>query len=110
MTNIVDEDGFELFSANPEMGTSTWIRDNGDGTATLRKTIMWDQYLDANSDARAEGAGRAWGDGKMVSSVPLGYALKTGYAQAIREGDHKWKQRFLNDRDNYKLRTFEGKL
>jgi hypothetical protein len=54
--------------------------------------------------------GQRWGDGKLVSSVPLKYALKTGYADAIREGDDKWKQRFLNDRDNYKLRTFEGKL
>jgi succinate dehydrogenase/fumarate reductase flavoprotein subunit len=106
MTKIVDGDGFELFSANPEMRTSTWIRDNGDGTATLRKTIMWDPYLDANSDARAEGAGMAWGDGKMVSSVPLGYALKTGYAQAIREGRLKPTDLPEEKRDYYLERRY----
>jgi hypothetical protein len=107
--SITDGD-FELLTANPVAGTSTWIRYNPDGTATLRKTVRWDQYLDANKEDFARSAGMRWGDGKMVSSVPMGYAFKTGYADAIREGDDKWKQRFLNDIDHRKFRPFEGKV
>lgn len=107
--SITDGD-FELLTANPEAGTSTWIRYNADGTATLRTTVRWDQYLDANKKALSDSAGQRWGDGKMVSSVPMGYAFKTGYAEAMKNGDTKWKQRFLNDIDNRKLRTFEGNL
>jgi len=109
MQPITDGD-FELFSADPGTGKSTWVRYNADGTMTLRHTIMWDQYLEANAQARSLQAGQRWGDGKLVSSVPLGYALKTGYSEAMRDGDNKWKQKFLNDRDNFKLRTFEGAL
>ena len=107
---LITDGDFELLSAQPDAGTSTWVRYNPDGTVTLRKTIMWEQYLEANAQARSLQAGQKWGDGKVVSSVPLGYALRTGYAEAMRDGDTKWKQKFLNDRDNYKLRTFEGKL
>jgi len=107
--SITDGD-FELLKADPESGTSTWIRYNADGTATLRTTILWDQYLAANHDDLSVSAGMKWGDGKIVSSVPMAYAFKTGYAEAMRNGDEKWKQRFLNDIDNRKLRTFEGKV
>lgn len=107
---IVRDGDYELLTCNPEMGTSTWIKYNEDGTATLRKTIVWDQYLKANEFARSMTAGQRWGDGKVVSSVPLAYALKTGYGDAVREGDTKWKQKFLNDIEHRKFRTFEGKV
>ena len=110
MSNEIRDGDFVLFSHNPELGVSTWMRDNGDGTATMRKDIIWDQYLEANAQALAESAGQRWGDGKVVSSVPLAYALKTGYGDAVREGDAKWKQKFLNDIDHRKFRTFEGKI
>ena len=108
--NIVRDGDFELLTANPEAGTSTWIRYNSDGTATLRKTVMWDQYLKNNEAIRSATAGQKWGDGKVVSSIPLAYALKTGYGEALKEGDTKWKQKFLNDIEHRKFRTFEGKL
>ena len=110
MTEVIKDGDFELLRADPEMGTSVWIKDNGDGTATLRTSINWEEYLKANEYARSMTAGQRWGDGKTVSSVPLAYALKTGYGEAVKEGDTKWKQRFLNDIEHRKFRTFEGKV
>ncbi|MEV5407199.1 hypothetical protein AB0L20_32315, partial [Streptomyces albidoflavus] len=62
------------------------------------------------AEDRLANAGKRWGEGQVIGTIPDSIAHSTGYMQAKQNGDVQWIKRFWNDSDNRKLRTFEGKI
>lgn len=96
--------------SDPYSGAQTFIKDNGDGTSTIKKITPVEQILDSAAADRLENSGKRWGDGQIIGTVPDTIFYTSGYAEAKKNHDEKWLKRFWNDRSNYKLRTFEGNL
>lgn len=69
-----------------------------------------DPLLDINAERRAVNAGKKWGDGDLVAAIPASLFWHGDFAKAHADDDQEWMKRFLNDSDNAKLRTREGKL
>lgn len=65
--------------------------------------------LDANARSRSNTAGRRWGDGQRVASIPLDIWNKH-LQEAHRLGDDAYVSKWLNDADHAGFRTFEGTL
>lgn len=99
-----------LVHSDPITGTQTYIQDMGDGNTAIRKVTPASQILDSAAADRSDNSGKRWGDGRVIGTVPLSLFFTTGYAEAKRNNDATWLRRFWNDRDNYKLRTFEGNI
>lgn len=87
-----------------------WICEVSPGVYQTCEDTFIDPFLEENAIARSENAGKRWGDGRVVASMPVEMHLNGYYAEARKAGDEKAAKRWLNDRDNYKLRTFEGNL
>lgn len=86
-----------------------WICETEPGVYQTCAEELVDPILEANARLRAANAGKRWGDGQIVASIPL-----DKYYQEIvplkKAGDQAGIKRWLNDPDNHKLRTFEGKI
>lgn len=101
---------WRLISDNPVLGVRQFRLDIGDGQYVVKtEHYVTDALLDLNAERRAAQAGRAWGDGQLVASVPLNVAWKD-LMQAVNEKDEAHVRRWLNDPDHAKFRTREGKL
>lgn len=88
-----------------------WACINPDGTTTFCNESFVEPILEANAERRAESDGKRWGDGQVVAAVPNCLLYGDGYyAKARQNRDSAAMKKFLNDRDNFKLRTKEGKL
>jgi len=57
-----------------------------------------------------DSAGRRWGDGDVIGSVPLPEYFRSGLAEANRQGDREFQKKFWNNPDNRKWRIREGDL
>ena len=90
--------------------TQTYIKDNGDGTSTIKKVTEVDPILESAAADRANNAGRKWGDGQIIGTIPDTIFYSSGYAEAKNNHDTKWLKRWWNDPDHKKLRTFEGSI
>lgn len=106
----IKDGDWELFNYDPDTGVSVWRYDHPDGRITYRRDIPIDDLTGHLAEERAASAGKPWGDGRVIGSVPDGIAWSSGYMQARMNGDTAWIKRFWNDRDNFKLRTFEGRV
>jgi hypothetical protein len=60
-----------------------------------------EKYRNAN-------AGKRWGDGQVVGSIPMNLYYASGMAEASRQRDTKFQRKFY--RDHPKLKKFEGDL
>lgn len=101
--------GGELIAAGPDY--RLWARYHADGRVDLCNESLVDPVLEANAERRAETAGKGWGDGQIIASVPNCLLYGDGYyAQARAAGDKPAMMKFLDDIDNRKLRTKEGRL
>ena len=103
-------DNWLLVHTDPFSGKQTYIMDLKDGNTAIRTVVPVDQILESAADDRSANAGKKWGDGQIIGTVPLSVALQSGYSQAKQNGDTAWIKRFWNDSDNAKLRTFHGKI
>lgn len=65
--------------------------------------------LEDNQRARADSAGKRWGDGQIVASIPLGVYFEK-IAPAKRAGDDRYIKKVLNDSDYSKWRTKDGRI
>lgn len=99
-----------LVRRDPITGTETYIQDMGDGHTAIRKVTPVNQILDSAAEDRANNAGKGWGDGQVIGTVPLSLMFTTGYAEAKKNHDTAWLKRFWNDGNHKKLRTFEGNI
>jgi hypothetical protein len=87
-----------------------WELDLGD--RIIRKSEckhVW-KLLEDNQREMNENAGRRWGDGKSIGSVPMNVYFQSGLAQANQQRDWNFVKRFWNDPDNKKLRKFPGRI
>ena len=107
--NIRDGD-WQLFSHDPDSGVTTWMLNVGNGAFVIKQTIQLDDIFASTAEDRSSNQGRRWGDGQIIGSIPDALAWSCGYMDAKKNGDDAWIRRFWNDRDNYKLRTFEGRI
>jgi hypothetical protein len=90
--------------------TRTYIRDLGDGTSEIKKITEIDPILESAAADRSDNAGKRWGDGQIIGTVPDTIFYSSGYAEAKNNHDTAWIKRFWNDGSHKKLRTFEGQV
>lgn len=69
-----------------------------------------DAMLDENEIARKATEGVKFGDWVRVASIPLNIYHDSGLADATKERDNKFVNRWLNDGDNAKFRSSRGKF
>lgn len=115
---MVDRD-YQAFMKDPFGGKGTliadspwsrsWISEDEQGKLVTCDVSYTGPILDANKQQLNSSAGKRWGDGQVVARIPLDMYFKD-FNKARKNGDTQWVKRFLNDSDNSKLRTFEGKL
>ncbi len=98
----------ELFDRVPEMGVEVWHWFQ-DGTHYFETRQMSDGILEANNEDLNASAGKRWGEGQRVASVPA-VMFHDKLAEAVRAKDDAYIRKFLNNRDFRKLRTFGGRL
>jgi hypothetical protein len=104
-----DENGWWLVDHDPRMKRTVWAMENGDGTTTYRTDYAVDDTIEANTAMR-NAADAGWkGDWHKVASIPAG-VFWDKLAEASKQGDDKYIQRFLNDSDNRAWRTKDGAI
>lgn len=85
-----------------------WYMENDEHIVTCTQMLV-DPILEANQRSYNESAGKRWGDGQIVASIPENIYWEK-FAPAKKAGDDQYIKRLLNDSDLRKLRTFEGKV
>jgi len=101
--------GWRLFEYHDDIPKVTWAKVGQDGQMTVKTLMPVDDLFERTQTARAESAGKPWGDGQKVASIPI-HIWQRELAEAQREGDDKYVNKWLNDPDHAKFRTKEGKL
>lgn len=98
-----------LVSHDPKMGRTTWMRENDDGSTTVRTDHAVDQVIQQNrleNNAQEKG----WkGDWHKVASIPLNVYYDQLHAASLQD-DQKYVSKWLNDRDNRAWRTKDGEI
>lgn len=100
-----------LLKWDAKTGCSTWRRENGDGTFTIRSDQPVDEIVRENEFTRNATAGNRMGDFVKVASIPnkMFWDDKTGMREGFLNGDQKYMSKWLNDGDNRAFRSFESK-
>lgn len=106
----MDEDIWDgdwvLFSFDPIAGVERWYNPKEN---LFRTVSQADAIMNANKQAQANTAGKKWGDGRVVASIPLDLYYRE-LAPAIEQDDHKHVKRWINDSDNRAWRQKEGNI
>lgn len=98
-----------LFDHDFKLKRTVWARQNPDGSTTYRTDYHVDDTIEANAAMR-NAASKGWkGDWHKVASIPLN-VFHDQLAEASRQDDRKFISRFLNDSDNAKWRSKEGRV
>lgn len=85
--------------------------DTGDGHVIRRTEHKHTaRLLERNRKLHNESTNQRFGDGKIVGSVPLNLFFSSGLAEATKQKDKKFVQRFWNNSDHQKFRTFRGNV
>jgi hypothetical protein len=87
-----------------------WICEVEPGKHQICVVENVDPLLEQNERLRSHNAGKKWGDGRIAASIPASIFYRGDFSKAWQANDQKWINKFLNDSDNKKLRTFEGKI
>lgn len=87
-----------------------WVWTDENDTTHICHVYRVDPVLEANRERYNDSIGKKWGDGQVVASIPNAIYYHGDYAKAREARDDAWINRFLNDIDNQKLRTFRGRL
>lgn len=95
---------------DPVTGVTRWWIQIDEKHAAICTQTPVDGLFDRNRELYANSLSKRWGDGQVAASIPLDVYYASGYAEADKNGDDKWKKRFLNDPDNRKFRTFKGRV
>jgi hypothetical protein len=100
---------WELFSFDPDMGRSVWVRDNGDGTKEWRTTYDVADTVNINSGQRNIAQAGWRGDYHHVASIPMGVYWDQVH-EAVRQHDERYLSKWLNSSDNRAWRTKDGNI
>ena len=98
-----------LFSSDIQRGRHTWSRTNPDGTRTFRTDYIVDPTIEANTAMRNMAAPGWAGDYHKIASVPLNI-YHDQLAEASLQDDDAFVSKWLNDSDNSKWRSKEGRV
>jgi hypothetical protein len=104
-----DGGGWRVFEYFPDIPKVSWAKMDDNQQMTVRTVMPVDDILERNERLRNETVGERWGDGKRVASIPI-HIWQRELAEAQREGDDKYVNRWLNDPDHKAFRTKDGKL
>lgn len=104
----VYEGDWRLLDRDPETGVTRWWLDMGDHYIVRTDTPV-QPLLDENARDLSNSAGRRWGDGQRVASIPLDVYYRELHAAQMQK-DEKYLRKWLNNADNSKFRTFGGKV
>ena len=106
---IIRDGEWTLHSSDLKRGKHVWCRREPDGTLTVRTDYVVDSVLDANA-AQRNITSKGWaGDWHHVASVPKNIFWDQ-LMPASQQGDDRHISRWLNDSDNAKFRTKEGRV
>lgn len=105
----VFDGAWRLWSHDPVTGVTKWRMETDDGFV-IRTDTPVDQLFRENNEKQVDSLNRRWGDGQVVASIPLDVFERSGLLDAQAQGDSKFMKRFLNDSDNAKFRTRQGKV
>ena len=106
---IIRDGEWTLYEHDFKLKRTVWVRTNADGTTTMRTDYAVDDTIEANRDMR-NAAQKGWqGDWHKVASVPLNI-FHDKLAEASRQDDERFIDRWLNDSDNRAWRTKEGRV
>jgi hypothetical protein len=96
---------------NPVSGVSTWIKIEGDKTLVQERQDV-SKLLDDNTAQRNVTSPGWKGDYHSLARLPLAMLHAKGglLHDAMKAGDDERVKRFLNDSDNSRLRTKEGRV
>lgn len=88
-----------------------WLMHDDEKTVTIRR-IQHNTaaILEANKAERNANAGKRWGDGRKVATIPLLVFDKLGLNDAMANADNNYLRKVLNNSDYANLRTFEGRF
>ena len=109
--NVVRDGAWELDHQLSDITIGRFVWKQWDGEKLILRTDYHvDPLLKATEATRNDTAGERWGEWRHVSSMPLNLYHSSGFAEAQRQGDKKWLNRWHNDSDNAAWRTFEGRV
>lgn len=81
-----------------------WEKEQADGMVLTRTEWKSTQALvEHNKTLLNENAGKRWGDGQVTARVPMNEYFASGYAEANKQRDYKWMNRFLRARPEFKI-------
>ena len=100
---------WQLVDHDFQLKRTVWMRTNADGTTTARTDYAVDDTIEANKAMRAEASSKWAGDWHKVASIPLN-VFHDQLAEASRQDDDKFINRWLNDSDNRAWRTKGGNV
>ncbi len=110
MSEQIKDGDWTLFKWDAEGQRAIWYMEQ-DGQLHWRIDQHGiDALLDDNEIARKATEGVKFGDWVRVASVPLNIYHDSGLADATKERDDKFVNRWLNDGDKAKFRTSRGQF
>ncbi len=106
---IIRDGDWRLFDYDMKLGRQVWYRENPDGSTTWRTDYEVQPTIDANQAARNMAPDGWKGDYHRIASIPLN-VFHDQLAEASRQGDDKYLNRWLNDGGNSAWRTKSGSV
>lgn len=108
---IIRDGDWKLFDHDFQTGRSVWMMEDGNKTV-FRTDYPVHKMIEQNAQARSVAAAGWNGDYHRIASIPLNllHDESVGLEKALQNGDQKRISRWLNDSDNRKWRTKEGRV
>ena len=107
--SFIRDGDWSLISHDPYTGRQVWVHEDEQFVHVKTTYPLIGELIDHNTAIRNETAGRRWGEGKLVASIPE-HIYYREIAPARRDGDEGYVKRWLNDAEHRAFRTFEGKV
>lgn len=101
-------DGWCVIDEGFDSGLMTLAREEADGTMVTKHVMRVDDLFADNAAIRAENTSKG-GDMRMVASIPMNI-WQRDLAEPTAQGDRQYIKRYLNDVDNDKFRTRDGRI
>lgn len=106
---VIRDGEWTLLEHDFHLKRSVWIRELGDGRMEARTDYAVDDTIEANKAMRNEAKSDWAGDWHKVASIPLN-VFHDQLAEATRQDDDRFVNRWLNDSENRAWRTKLGRV
>lgn len=106
---VIKHDGWTLIDHDPRSGATLWAIFDGLKTH-YRRDVPVENLLKLNHE-QAAATQRGWkGDHHMIAMVPPAVVEAAGLKEALRQDDQKYIAKWMNDGDNARWRTKDGRI